>query len=893
MSSLYLMPFLVAVFFIHHCQLITGFFVLRRAECGYAGCNLGKQDFLNVHLIPHTHDDVGWLKTVDQYYYGAENHIQKAGVQYILDSVIQALAADPQRRFTYVEMAFFTRWWRTQSWSTKQIVMHLVKTGRLQFALGAWSMADEATVFYGDAIDQLTRGHDLLKRLFGECGIPRVSWQIDPFGHARDHAEIFRDSGLDAVFFQRMDFREKLARRASKSLEVLWDTGVERNASSPGLFTSMFYDSYCYPATFCFDDKCFDSPIRDNPEMAGYNVNERVDQFLHYVEQVRSAFATNHIMVLMGCDFTYENANVNFKNTDKLIKYVNLRQLKGSKVNLLYSTPQCYTKAVNQEFQKKKIIERRGGDFFPYASGPNSYWTGFYTSRPALKGFIRKASTLLTMCEQVNVFSNRIANFRLHASKDPRESLVDRLRQAMGVMQHHDAVTGTEKQHVADDYALTLSQASAACQSVITEALMDLLPNLSEFTGDHSPVFCDLLNVSLCSATEGWKPYLNGTGHGGVYIFLYNPVAWSLWHSWLRIPLYIANEDRNNVKVIIRDLRDPEGPLLPYQILPISERTMEIPERRLFGNQTNVELTFNPASTGHPAVPAGFTTFYLALEKKRQNVRSSRASKRISCAETTMVSQTTRLRLELTNHSIPLLVHAEHMASGMRLTLMIEMLYYFGETGGSQASGAYVFLPKARDMLQRFGKPTYQYYRGECLEEVHLHYSSWASLIVRLFSDGQLETEWTAGPIPDGWFQFSRELIIRYTIQGEGIMPKTSGEFFTDSAGRRLIRRIRNQRPDWNTSFVFQEKQPVAGNYYPIVNRIMLKGSPPGGRTGDYLDSRPAMGFAVYTDRAQGGSSLRDAQVELMIHRRLVRDDGYGVGEALAEQGADRRGRQI
>lgn len=31
---------------------------------------------LNVHLVAHSHDDVGWLKTIDQYYVGANNTIQ-------------------------------------------------------------------------------------------------------------------------------------------------------------------------------------------------------------------------------------------------------------------------------------------------------------------------------------------------------------------------------------------------------------------------------------------------------------------------------------------------------------------------------------------------------------------------------------------------------------------------------------------------------------------------------------------------------------------------------------------------------------------------------------------------------------------------------------------------
>lgn len=43
---------------------------------------------ITLHAMCHSHDDIGWLKTVDQYFYGDKNYIQTAGVQYILDSVV-------------------------------------------------------------------------------------------------------------------------------------------------------------------------------------------------------------------------------------------------------------------------------------------------------------------------------------------------------------------------------------------------------------------------------------------------------------------------------------------------------------------------------------------------------------------------------------------------------------------------------------------------------------------------------------------------------------------------------------------------------------------------------------------------------------------------------------
>ena len=60
------------------------------------------------------------------------------GVQYILDTVISELIKDPAKRFVYVEIAFFWRWWNEQDNSMKEDVRNLVNEGRLEFVIGAW-----------------------------------------------------------------------------------------------------------------------------------------------------------------------------------------------------------------------------------------------------------------------------------------------------------------------------------------------------------------------------------------------------------------------------------------------------------------------------------------------------------------------------------------------------------------------------------------------------------------------------------------------------------------------------------------------------------------------------------------------------------------------------------
>ena len=181
-----------------------------------------KEKAINVHLVAHSHDDTGYRKTVDDYYYGLRNDASAGGIQYTIESVLDALERNPSRIFNQVEIAFFWRWWREASNRDRARMTRLIHNGQFNFLLGGWCMNDEALVSYKDMIEQNGLGLRWLRDTFGCASRPRAAWQIDTFGHTRGQAEMFSFFGYDALYFARLDLEELAERVLERNAEVIW-----------------------------------------------------------------------------------------------------------------------------------------------------------------------------------------------------------------------------------------------------------------------------------------------------------------------------------------------------------------------------------------------------------------------------------------------------------------------------------------------------------------------------------------------------------------------------------------------------------------------------------------------------------------------------------------------
>ncbi|KAL8111174.1 hypothetical protein AgCh_026780 [Apium graveolens] len=767
---------------------------------GFTSYNTGSKIVdgkLNVHLVPHSHDDVGWLKTVDQYFVGSNSTIQGACVENTLDSVIMSLMRNPNRKFIFAEMAFFQRWWRIQNPTIQAEVRKLVDAGQLEFVNGGWW------------------------------------WQIDPFGHSAVQAYLLgAEVGFESVHFARVDYQDRAKRKGDKSLEVVW-RGSKTFGSSSQIFANAFPVHYSPPSGFHFEVDDDTVPVQDDPLLFDYNVKDRVNDFIVAAVAQANVTRTNHVMWTMGDDFQYQYAETWFKQMDKLIHYVNL----DGRVNALYSTPSLYTDAKNTVNSSWPLKQN---DYFPYADGANAYWTGFFTSRPALKGYIRMLSGYYMAARQLEFLAGR------RTAGPSTFSLGD----ALGIAQHHDAVTGTAKQHTTNDYAKRLAIGATEAEAVVSSALSCLSDSRSSNICSTTPTMtlsqCQLLNISYCPVTEEDIP--KGKS---LVVVAYNPLGWNRTEI-IRIPVRDAN-------FIVQDSMGNKVEIQYVELDNVTKNLRQFYTEAYIGSPPEDDpkywLIFQAS-----VPPLGWNTYFLSVSTGKGE-RSVYIDVIDSKQNDTVEIGPGSLKMSFSSQSGQL-KRIVNLETGVDIPIQQSYLWYGSSPGDMdpQASGAYIFRPNGSPPVIVSRSVPLKVTRGPLVDEVYQQFNSWISQVTRVYKDREhAEFEFTIGPIPTD-DSLGKEVITKITAN-----MVTNKVFYTDSNGRDFLKRVRDYREDWP----LKVNQPVAGNYYPLNLGIFTN------------DSKSELSILV--DRAAGGASIKDGELELMLHRRMIFDDGRGVGEALDE----------
>lgn len=740
-----------------------------RQTCSWERCNSWSNDknVINVHLVPHTHDDLGWIKTVDQYYYGAKPALVPVGVQYIYNTVVDELEKNPERRFSFAETGFLWRWYSDHSDFEKHKFQKLVRTGQIELIGGGWVQNDEATSHYIDLIDQMTFGLRKLEQVFGECGKPEVAWQIDPFGHSKEQANLFAMMGYTSMFFARQHYLEREARLQNKSLEFIWNTSEDLKTQILG--GAFFQGDYEPPKGFCFDTLCGDDPIMDNPDLEGYNVDEKIAAFVAHVKRQASFLRSSHVMLLMGSDFQYTNANAWYTNLDKLLHHVNRNSSHG--VRVFYSTPSCYVKGLTES--SSTHLPTKNDDFFPYASSNISYWTGYFTSRPTFKRMIREASSLLQLAKQLDAL----------ADLGPEDDAdVETMSRASALVQHHDAVTGTAKENVTRDYEKRLANAMREGEVVVNDFLKKVYSKRDVKPPRH--YLCPLINETVCNVIKDESTFavtvFNSNSRqltNTVTIPYYSKQVMVKNATGGRVPVQLVKTFQ--VESLNNDNRAPYELLLPVEVGPLGYATY------IVDNSTSVRTTM-------PLFPVRLG----AMKDAEGPVTIENEIVLLTFDENGLVSSLTDKRANTTH------------------VFCQQFFYYHGVMNGSQqASGAYVFRPDGN--AYEVEKPRLEVVKGPLVEEVRQTFNPWISQTIRLKKNAKhIEFDWTIGPIPkEQKNPVTKEVITRYITD-----IKNDDLFYTDSNGRQMMRRQKK----FNPSFKYVDSEPVSGNYYPVTNRAYI-----------------------------------------------------------------------
>ena len=399
------------------------------------------------HLLPHSHQDLGWLMTEDGYY---------GIVQNVISGMIDHLESHPEAKFNYADMGFLYMYLRDKPDQLPRL-QKLVKEGRVGLINGAFVLNDHAATTFDDMVSNYQYGR---KFLFDRFGVqPDTIWAIDQFGLSATATRLAEALGYVGQVVNRIPDKQKNAFKQSGDMYFKWKPGHD----SPPVDTFVLFKHYATEGPFNIDAGLYgvnNYQIRSQILNTDFNLHDLVNEYWGNARVFANYVKTSHILLPVGDDFTFSNFGVTYGVVDVILLFTNSNGLTGrlSKTEVRASTASEYFKAVHDDESKQKepFKTLEAVDFFPlveydYEMGNKVAWSGYFTTNPYSKKALRSFGDLYRGLRSM------LASV-LPLKPDAKDRLTNIFFQTrhsewiVGGNQHHDTITGTSKADVAFHY---------------------------------------------------------------------------------------------------------------------------------------------------------------------------------------------------------------------------------------------------------------------------------------------------------------------------------------------------------------------------------------------------------------------------------------------------------
>uniref|UniRef100_A0A4W6CQZ6 Alpha-mannosidase n=1 Tax=Lates calcarifer TaxID=8187 RepID=A0A4W6CQZ6_LATCA len=770
---------------------------------------------LELFLVPHSHNDPGWLKTFNSYYQDQTKHI--------LNNMLIKLSEDHRRKMIWAEISYFSKWWNDIDEQKREMVKRLVGAGQLELVTGGWVMPDEANSHYFALLDQLMEGHQWLQKHLGVR--PSSGWAVDPFGHSPSMTYLLKGAGLNNMVIQRVHYAVKKHFARQQTLEFLWRQSWDSSPRSDITCHMMPFYSYDVPHT-----------CGPNPPITEQNVREALLLLDQYRQKSR-LFRSPVLLVPLGDDFRFTESSewdAQFRNYQKLFDY--FEQHPELHIKARFGTLSDYFEALHRRLNATgTTLPTLRGDFFTYADRDDHYWSGFFTSRPFYKRLDRALESTLRYGHEI-LFSLTLADMRRFRGDGrlvadfPGHEHFRRLTEArrnLALFQHHDAVTGTARDPVVVDYGTRLFHSILNLRQVLqSSAHWLLLLDKSQYHHDQSKPFLQMDDVmSAQDALPQKTPLVLSDAPRSLIIF--NPT------EQLRTSVISVVIDSPDARVIEAETGRPMTAQISAVWAEPSRASADS-----FQVRTDQELIYFMSSFSLCLIlPCVFS--------------SSPSSLNFLLCHSPQGPEADA-PLSLSNKHVQIWSSQETglLQSGLVRQVQVQFLWYGTRSGVNRdKSGAYLFLPgeEGAQLYSSSEPPLIRVSRGPVFSDITSCFRHFTHTLRLLHLDGHAGRSLEISNMVDIRSEVNRELAMRLVSN-----VANGNRFYSDLNGFQMQQRRT------------LEKLPLQANFYPMTSASFLQDS----------SSR----LSLLSAQSQAVASLRPGELVLDRRLQQDDNRGLGQG---------------